>query len=151
MNEATCSVLVLQCVAVCCSVLRYATPRVQKELFCASCAVAVCCSVLQCVAVCCSVLRYATPRVQKELFCARSLLQCVAVCCSVMQCVAVSSYSVMQSSRRDNTGTLQHTASHCIVGIPHCHNDSQSSPSTCYSTFPKKCRIEKVLSKKHLL
>ena len=47
---------VLQCVAVCCSVLQY---------------VAVCCSVLQCVAVCCSVL------------------QCVAVCCSVLQCVAV--------------------------------------------------------------
>ena len=32
----------LQCVAVCCSVLRY---------------VAVCCSMLQCVAVCCSVLQ----------------------------------------------------------------------------------------------
>ena len=34
--------IVLQCVAVCCSVLQ---------------CVAVCCSVLQCVAVCCSVLR----------------------------------------------------------------------------------------------
>jgi len=36
--------VVLQCVAVCCSLLR-----------CVAC-VAVCCSVLQCVAVCCSVL-----------------------------------------------------------------------------------------------
>jgi len=45
----------LQCVAVCCSVLQY---------------VAVCCSVLQYVAVCCSVLQYAA-------YC--SVLQCVAV------------------------------------------------------------------------
>ena len=49
---------VLQCVAVCRSVL-------QMLLY-----VVLCCSVLQCVAVCCSVL------------------QCVAVCCSVLQCVA---------------------------------------------------------------
>ena len=51
----------LQCVAVCCSVLQYV--------------VAVCCSVLQCVAVCSSVL-------QRVAVCC-SVLQCVAVCCSV--------------------------------------------------------------------
>jgi len=51
---------VLQCVAVCCSVLQCV-------------ALSVCCSVLQCLAVCCIV----------------SVLQCVAVCCSVLQCVAV--------------------------------------------------------------
>ena len=56
----------LQCVAVCCSVLQCA---------------AVCCSVLQCVAVCCSVLQCAAVCL--------SVLQCVAVCCSVLQCVAV--------------------------------------------------------------
>ena len=56
----------LQCVAVCCSMLQY---------------VAVCCSVLQCVAVRCSVL-------QCVAMCC-SVLQCVAVCCSVLQCVAV--------------------------------------------------------------
>ena len=50
----------LQCVAVCCSVLQ---------------CVAVCCSVLQCVAVCCSVLQCAA------VCC--SVLQCVAVCRSV--------------------------------------------------------------------
>jgi len=49
---------VLQCGAVCCSVLQYdLAPNLSI----------VCCSVLQCVAVCCSVL------------------QCVAVCCSVLQ------------------------------------------------------------------
>ena len=50
----------LQCVAVCCSVLQ---------------CVAVCCSVLQCVAVCCSVS-------QCVAVCC-SVLQCVVVCCSV--------------------------------------------------------------------
>ena len=54
----------LQCVAVCCSVLQ---------------CVAACCSVLQCVAVCCSVLQCVAVRC--------SMLQCVAVCCSVSQYV----------------------------------------------------------------
>ena len=53
----------LQCVAVCCSVLQ---------------CVAVCCSVLQCVAVCYSAL-------QCVAVCC-SMLQCVAVCCRVLQC-----------------------------------------------------------------
>ena len=57
---------VLQCVAVCCSVLRKWTQIIRV----------VCCSVSQCVAVCC------TNRL-------RSYLLCVAVCCSVLQCVAV--------------------------------------------------------------
>jgi len=56
---------VLQCVAVCCSVLL---------------CVAVCCSVLQCIAVCCSVL-------QCVAVCC-SVLQCIAVCCSVLHRVA---------------------------------------------------------------
>jgi len=53
---------VLQCVAVCCSVLQR---------------VAACCSVLQRVAVCCSVL-------QRVAACC-SVLQRVAACCSVLQ------------------------------------------------------------------
>ena len=66
----------LQCVAVCCSVLQCDAMRCSVVqcivVWCSvmQCA-AVCYSVLQCVAVCCSVL------------------QCVAVCCSVLQCVAV--------------------------------------------------------------
>jgi len=55
------SSLVLQCVAVCCSVLQCVAVyrKIDISFF------AVYCSVLQCVAVCCSVLH------------------CVAVCCSV--------------------------------------------------------------------
>ena len=46
---------------------------------------AVCCSVLQCVAVCCSVLVHLFGHV---LLC-YSEMQCVAVLCGVVQCVAV--------------------------------------------------------------
>ena len=56
----------MQCVAMCCSVLR--------------CEV-VCCGVLRCVAVCCGVMRCVAV--------CRGVLRCVAVCCSVLQCVAV--------------------------------------------------------------
>ena len=59
----------LQCVAVCCSVLQCA---------------AVCCSVLQCVAVCCSVLQ-----------CVATC--CSAVCCSVLQYVAVCCSALQRS------------------------------------------------------
>jgi len=57
---------VLQCVAVCCSVLQLEYGLEGSNVFDVSggVCVAVCYSVLQCVAVCCSVL------------------QCVAVCCS---------------------------------------------------------------------
>ena len=101
----------VQCVAVCCSVLRCAAVccgvlqsiglydtqcvpkcvgswlltircRASRGIMCSVLqCVAVCCSVLQCVAVCCSVLQCAA------VCC--SVLQCVAVCCSVLQCVAV--------------------------------------------------------------
>ena len=72
--------------------------------------VAVCCSVLQCVAVCCSVLQCLThwfKIVMKKLSNNRplsdhtgsvvlrvavccSVLQCVAVCCSVLQCLQIT-------------------------------------------------------------
>jgi len=67
---------VLQCVAVCCSVLvsvcRARCVWGARVLQCA----AVCCSVLQCVGVCMSCK-----------MCVGCM--CVAVCCSVLQCVAV--------------------------------------------------------------
>ena len=66
---------VLQCVAVCCSVLQ------TKIAACRWCHWLVCCSVLQCVAVCCSVLRCVA------VWC--SVVQCVAVCCNVLHYVAV--------------------------------------------------------------
>ena len=60
---------VLQCVAVCCSLLHCVAGRVEREIrgLCVAVCVAVCCSVLQCVA----------GRVEREI---RGL--CVAVCCS---------------------------------------------------------------------
>jgi len=57
---------VLQCVAVCCSVLHCVAVGYLKESSLMGYNAA-CCSVLQSVAVCCGVL------------------QCVAVCCSVLQ------------------------------------------------------------------
>jgi len=98
---------VLQCVAVCCSVVQclpveldmcvQATfpqcfpkfPRTLPEyvLMC----VDVCCNLLQCVTVCCSVLRCVTvcSSVLQCVAVCLSVLRCVAVCCSVLQCVAV--------------------------------------------------------------
>jgi len=82
---------VLQCVAVCCSVLqcvavcRHTEPEPSSAVCCSvlvGC-VAVCCSVLQCVAVCCSVFHLR----QCVAVCWSGVLQCVAVCCSVLQCV----------------------------------------------------------------
>ena len=73
--------VLLQRVAVCCSVLQR---------------VAVCCSVLQCVAACCSVLQCCS--VSQGVALCRSVLQCVIgapstilsrLCCSVVQRVAV--------------------------------------------------------------
>jgi len=68
---------VLQCVAVCCSMLRC----VARYGLCMVWCVAVCCGVFHCVAVCFIVLQSVvgeSPRV----------LQCGAVCCSELQCVA---------------------------------------------------------------
>jgi len=82
---------VLQCVAVCCSVLQCvavlfeanATHRnsmVQR--------VAVCYSVLQCVAVCFSVFQCVAPCLRLECVgVCWSVLQCFTVCCSVLQFV----------------------------------------------------------------
>jgi len=61
-SEIHISTCMLQCVAVCCSVLQ---------------CVAVCCSVLQCVAVCCSVLQCASCLCSVLFF---YYLYCFAVC-----------------------------------------------------------------------
>jgi len=60
----------VQCVAVCCGVLR---------------CVAVCCSVLQCASVCCRLQSALRCRVREMAF----NVQSVAVCCSVLQCAEV--------------------------------------------------------------
>ena len=73
---------VLQCVAVCCSVLKCVAVNSYNTASTSTFTIyQVCCSVLQCVAVCCSAL-------QSVAACC-SVLQCVTECCSVLQCVAV--------------------------------------------------------------
>ena len=113
----------LQCVAVCCSVLQgvAACSNVSSRLniqgnsgvcvvaFVECCRVlqfvAVCCRVMLCVEVCCSVLkRQLVPQFTTENVCDNgmcvavccSVLQCATLCCSVLQCVTVC-YSVLQS------------------------------------------------------
>jgi len=93
---------VLQCVAVCCSMLQYVSVR-SGVLSCD----AACCSVLQRVAACCSVLQCVVVCYRSTgntnawngdkdgrsvLQCAAvrcSVLQCDAACCSVLQCVVM--------------------------------------------------------------
>ena len=82
----------LQCGAVCCSVLQCVAALLYQAFaaFSLACAgddarwklhcVAVCCSVLQCVAMCCSALQCVANTAHGEAD---------KVCCSVLQCVAV--------------------------------------------------------------
>jgi len=99
------SCILLQCVAVCCSVLQLVT-LTPSGLIGLSCGisrsfivltelyfVAVCCSVLQCVAVCCSVLQLVTLTscglIGLSCGISRSFIVCtelhfVAACCSVL-------------------------------------------------------------------
>jgi len=126
---------VLQCVAVCCSVLQCDAVRCMchSKLQC----VAVCCSMLQWVAVCYSVLlQYVAMSyvrcvlLQSNAGCIAihmlqcvtvcySVLQCVTVCCSVLQCVAVCC-SVLQCIAV-YSNLLQCVAVCCIVSkyTPH--------------------------------
>jgi len=94
---------VLQCVAVCCSVLQYTDIESEGVLddFAAGIPVIVCCSALQYVAVCYSVL------------------QCVAVCCSVLQNTYIDSESVANDSaaghRPQHIHTHTNTALHLYI------------------------------------
>jgi len=73
---------VLQCVAGCCTFFAGTARRSPRSPSGVLQCVAVCCSVLQCVAVCCSVLQCVA--LQCVAVCC-SVLQCVEVCCSVLQ------------------------------------------------------------------
>jgi len=77
---------VLQCVAVCCSVLLYLLRSLVGTRSIVFQCVAVCCSVLQCIAMCCSTC--SGVKSTKDRMCC-SMLQYIVVCCSVLQCVAV--------------------------------------------------------------
>ena len=82
----------LQCVAVCCSVLQCVAKVMTCMEFFHVYIRAVCCSVLQCVAVCCSVLKCVavcckgndTHGVSSYIH-THCVLQCVAGCCSVLK------------------------------------------------------------------
>ena len=73
---------VLQCVAMCCSVLQSMRKLVLKVD--ARC-VAVCCGVLRCVAVCCRACANWFLRRMTGTIVRGSVLQHVAMCCSVLQ------------------------------------------------------------------
>jgi len=98
---------VLQCVAVCYSVLQR---------------VAACCSVLQCVAVCCSVLqRVAACCSVFQCVAVCSVLQCVAGCCIVLQCVAVRcsalQYGIWPLTRNSPTSTAPASATSWLNNV----------------------------------
>jgi len=83
----------MQCVAACCSVLRYVAVyiecdpcRVNGVTLCIMQCVAAYCSVLQRVAACCSIWHWDPCRVNGVTLC---ITQCVAACCSVLQRVAL--------------------------------------------------------------
>ena len=127
--------MVLQCVAVCCSVLQ---------------CVAVCCSVLQCVAVCCSALHCVA------VCC--SVLQCVAVCCTVLQCVAVCcryrpahgfvmTFNVCCANKRafNPRHHLRHTATtHCNTNTLQQHTATRQCVYVMYS-WKYSARISSLL------
>jgi len=130
---------VLQCVAVCCSVLQRGAAWC-SVLQCVQCgceflhcslapnrSLTVCCSVFQRVAVCCSVLQCGCEFVccsltpNRSLTVCFSVLQCVAVCCSVLQCVAVCC-SVLQCVAVWLRVRCSVDASPCIaLWRPACH------------------------------
>jgi len=98
-NHGMAGVIVLQCVAVCCSVLQCRASRsFYKTLSLRACynmlqGVAGCCRVLQVVAGCCRVLQCGTfLSLHNSL--AMYVLQGVAGCCRVLQGVAVWYFSV---------------------------------------------------------
>jgi len=73
--------VVLQCVAVCCSVSQCVAVRMQIARKKSGSSFTICClremrHVLQCIVICCRVLQ-----------CVSVCFQCVAVCCGVLQCV----------------------------------------------------------------
>jgi len=151
---------VLQCVAVCCSVLQCVaehTPSTnywaQPLYVCRS----VCCSVLQCVAVCCR-----THSIDKLLSAAllcvsQYVLQCVAVCCSVcynvlqcaagccrvLQCVAVYCILLQDTLHRQTSAAhkcdLYDYAAMCVAvccSVLQCV--AEHTPSTNSEAQPRK-------------
>jgi len=81
---------VLQCVANDTVLTEWRVNRQEQQWndspFCVLQCDAVCCSLLQFVALCCSILQF---RQSIDITMEQLVFLCVAVCCSVLQCVAV--------------------------------------------------------------
>jgi len=131
--------------SICCARHHHVLRRGVLKLCVAACVlqcVAVCCSVLQCVAVCCSVLHSVgsvclrancrhkalpTCCARRHHMPRRGLLQSVAVCCSLMQFVAVccsmlqrwqclsESYTPLNSTSRLLCASSSRAAARCVA------------------------------------
>jgi len=147
---------VLQCVAVCCSVLQCEKgntmlgmpfAEVADFLLFSKVCVVVYCSVLQRVAACCSVLQCV------PVCC--SVLQCIVVCCSVLQCekgntTLVHSNDRVDMVKKNHCNTLQHTATHIhydyngymptnSVVLPVVYKDFAANTSRCMACAHHLC------------
>jgi len=100
--------------------------------------VAVCCSVLQCVVHIHSLYtRVREPRVLQCVAVCWSVLQCVAVCCSVLQCVEPpqSPRGEPRAARQPfyiHCNTLQHT---CNTHATHCNTLQHTTTTHCNNTL----------------
>ena len=108
----------LQCVAVCCSVLQ---------------CVAVCCSVMQCVAPCCSALQYVAVRCRMLQFVAVrcNALQCAATCCNVLQCVAICCHVLQCGAVCCSVLRMHYLASHIPQNRPLNGPGGTAAETTC--------------------
>ena len=145
----------LQCDAVCCSVLQCAAVSSLPRLpVCCSVLqrVAVCCSVLQCVCLCQSLLSHPSPFLAFLLTLALtqihfgfevcySVSQCAAVCCRVLQgaaacCVYTSDFNSCRwqsmPQRIYSTDAQHHTATHC--------NTLQHTATHCKTSYIRVAR-----------
>jgi len=130
----------LQCVAVCCSVLQCAALCCSTDNSPRSLQVSTCCSVLQCVAVCYST-DSSSPSLQVS-----SVLHCVAVCCSALQWVAVGFPTRFDTATHPNTSVtscinidMSMSAGHVRTGNDGLHTLQHTAPYYTHAT--RHCTI----------
>ena len=136
---------VLQCIAVCCSLLQCIAVSCHiSSLTYQHVCVAVCCSVLQSVAVCCSVMSYQSIDVSTCVCC--SLLQCIAVCGSALQCHVMSVHCSVTSYQLVSTCVYIHV----LEGVLDKHSSARRRYGVATMSRPLKiiglfCRISSLL------
>ena len=122
--------MLLQCVAVCCSVLQCVALLLQY--------VAVRCSALQCVAICCTHQDFSCPSGTTSVKAPSVLLQCVAACCSVLQGVVICC-SVLHKPRF-SLDWVQRRQSRLHHNAPHC-NKLQQQPTAARGNCILKLQV----------